>query len=278
MRPTMPVRLDRLEASIYDACVFATGVAPLWAYQHNPYDDDSSPELLSARLIDGPRARIRSHPFKRNLRPADSVTYTLVPQTDARQIININGHRFAVDTDGTPNLARDALLEQLSRFEGESFTVAESGDDTLVATPSFFGGIWRSSIHGAGVSAVAAVTTTDLVGVTERQVLLTVVVETFSRSATPADNAMQRASQLVAAMRSPGGAEVMRLHSIAIVNVGNPTDLSRLKNARWETRAVVPIVLSMVETFVTEAFPSIATLDFSVEMQEPELIASSVGD
>lgn len=244
-----PIRFDRLQATLSTVIEAATGIDTSWGYGEKVYDADTDGDLISLKVITGPRDLNIRRKRGAYLLPPTQVDIAIdTPIVDGqRYFVEINGHGFYYDA-GSGDAVGDVRDGLIADMDGETlFSAAASGDDVRI-TPAALGGVWQMAL--AGPLSATVTPATAAVRISEGYKRVTVAVQCFSKNPYPRSGAWDIATKAQAAFDAGDLLEQLEAAGAHVQSVGSGVDLSGVAGPAWESRVSFDLEIDLPCTFV----------------------------
>ena len=247
-----PLRLDRVQQSLFEVLAEATGVDVHWSYSQVPQEGLTA-SFVSLTMIGGPGPLLRKQKRGRTLQPISAVTLTVGPLVVGKRIgVVLNGFNYFHDVIGgdTTTVVRDDFIAQINDVDNiEPVTASTNGADALDLVPDFVGGLVELGIYGAIVAGTPTLNA-GFVQIIEGAQTMLVNVQAYSKSREPRDGAWSLIQTCLAALQTEDLVEKMRRFGVGVWGKTAPIDLSAIAGANWETRSSFDLTLAMKAQWV----------------------------
>lgn len=272
MSIVLPLRLDRLQEALVTVLddALPSDVTVAWAYGEGLWESNfPTAQACNLTMVGGPSYHNRSHARGTLTTVPTSVLFTVdVAASGARYVVELNDFAYRYDASGgdTVTDVRDALETLIAADDQSPYSVAPSGADSLVVTPTTVGDLWQASVSQR-ISATPTLSS-EYYLLTRGTRVFTVAVGLFSRGRAPRNGAWALTAQAEAAFEAEEYARLLSDFGVGVWGKGPATDLSELDNGHWLSRVQFDVTLAMQSVF-TRQVSVIDDVDLTLTLSDP---------
>lgn len=242
-----PLRLDRLQQSLFE--VIGEAVAPTevhWAYTQ-PTREQLPANFIELQMIGGPGPFVISGKRGTPLHAISTVTLEVDSVTAGQRysiILNDFSHFYDAVGGDTPTDVALAIAISINADTYEDVTATPSSA-TVALVAGVAGAIRALATLGDISVAAGPAYYASYMLLTEGTETMLINLQAYSQSAEPRDGAWAIIKQAQAALQSEDLVETLRAYGVGSWDKGQPTDISAVAGANWESRVSVDLTFAM---------------------------------